>query len=906
MLSALSFLAAIIALYLYRRSAQRISQLEQKVAELSARLVAGDAAPETEVSQEGPEAAQPWGPPVAPALVEAAVVDEPVAAEEAPATMPEPLQIEDAAEPAPRQRESLESMIGARWPVWAGGVALALGGVFLVKYSVENGLISPAVRLSMSGVFGLALLIIGEFVRRRASMLKLPALKNAMVPGILTAAGALTLFGATYAAYAIYSYVGPSTAFAILAIVSLATVALSLLHGQALAGLGLVASMVTPALIQSDDPSVWALFIYLTFAWAATIAASRIRDWNIVPSLANLFTLGWVMLLAADGSDFDLTAIVMNQLVMIAGIALFWPGKASKDDAEEKEEAQSLPLRWLHAAFANFSHVGIKFTSALTALASAMGLLLVYSDSGAWNPGAVHFAGIIAALAVAGAWWRAGIIATAFAAIGAGLGAAFLVFVQASIDGEALLTAMAVLFAASGALAFRRHMRSFQAYVLFWGFVMWAVPLGLLVGAFYKYGAFGIDFKYGVMALVFAFYYLAGAEWIHRTRPEGAWTNSIINVLAAGSYMAVIIAVHAFTDTVVTTILIAVVGMLYLLGTRKRAWLALPWMLGLSGVIILARIGWQPSLVGDLSLSRTPFFNQLLPGYGIPAVLMALGAYALKNWPDARIRNFLQALASLLMLMTAAILTRHALNGGVLNAGAPSLAEQSIYTLLSVGGSAVLMTLDMKAPSPVFRWGSMIVGGISMLSALAAHMFTLNPFFSGEMTGAYPFFNLLLLGYLMPSAAFFGLAFYAREKRPLLYVRGLSVAGALLAFLWVTLSVRRYWQGAGIADWKGFLQSEMYTYSVVWLALGVLLLVVGSRYNAKALRLASAVLVLVAVLKVFLIDMSNLEGILRALSFIGLGGVLIGIGLFYQRSLRREVVEDPGLSAEGDAAKPEA
>jgi uncharacterized membrane protein len=33
--------------------------------------------------------------------------------------------------------------------------------------------------------------------------------------------------------------------------------------------------------------------------------------------------------------------------------------------------------------------------------------------------------------------------------------------------------------------------------------------------------------------------------------------------------------------------------------------------------------------------------------------------------------------------------------------------------------------------------------------------------------------------------------------------------------------------------------------------------------------------------------MSELEGVLRALSFIGLGAVLIGIGLFYQRLLTR-------------------
>ena len=39
------------------------------------------------------------------------------------------------------------------------------------------------------------------------------------------------------------------------------------------------------------------------------------------------------------------------------------------------------------------------------------------------------------------------------------------------------------------------------------------------------------------------------------------------------------------------------------------------------------------------------------------------------------------------------------------------------------------------------------------------------------------------------------------------------------------------------------------------------------------------------VLKVFLIDMSDLTGIYRALSFLGLGAVLIGIGWFYQRLL---------------------
>ncbi len=67
--------------------------------------------------------------------------------------------------------------------------------------------------------------------------------------------------------------------------------------------------------------------------------------------------------------------------------------------------------------------------------------------------------------------------------------------------------------------------------------------------------------------------------------------------------------------------------------------------------------------------------------------------------------------------------------------------------------------------------------------------------------------------------------------------------------------------------------------------LGLLLLLAGLLFDLKAARLASAAVILVAVLKVFLVDMSNLEGIWRALSFMGLGLVLIGIGLLYQRLL---------------------
>jgi uncharacterized membrane protein len=56
------------------------------------------------------------------------------------------------------------------------------------------------------------------------------------------------------------------------------------------------------------------------------------------------------------------------------------------------------------------------------------------------------------------------------------------------------------------------------------------------------------------------------------------------------------------------------------------------------------------------------------------------------------------------------------------------------------------------------------------------------------------------------------------------------------------------------------------------------------------LRLLSAGYIILAVLKVFIIDLGNLQGVTRALSFIGLGLALVGIGLAYQKLLARRSV----------------
>ncbi|NEV10989.1 DUF2339 domain-containing protein [Rhizobium tropici] len=805
-------------------------------------------------------------------------------------------------------KESLESTIGARWAVWVGGIALALGGIFMVKYSIESGLLSPGVRLALAALFGLVLIAAGEVIRRRAAPVPNSAFQNAMIPGVLTAAGVVALFGSTYAAHAIYEFIGPATAFILLALISLATLGLSLLHGQALAGLGLLASMATPALVASTAPRPWILFGYLVLTWLATLLASRLRRWLIAPSLANGLLSLWPLLYITFSPVVDLAPVTLSMLAMIGGTIFLWPGRyavseAVKEDAttapaEEAPQRVSSGMEW--AAFLARQPLGMTLTAAIGALTVSLcivsfGLRYGYPIVDA----TFMFAAIVAAVAAFGAGRLHAAWATILSALVAIVGTSgiltnWIAGIESTADGTASLQStvlhevlgLGALFVLIGAFFLRRFAEAEKPYAALWSLVMAATPLAIATISFVNFGNWTLDWLHGLYGIGLALVLIGLAEWQDRSDGEGLKLPT--NILAAGSFAAAVFALHTLAHHASATILLPVLGIAYLLAGRLRNWPVLPWTMVAALVITMGRIAWQPTIVDPSELGTTPVFNMLLAGYGIPAALAVLAAFITRHSPSLRLRNALQALACFLVLLMIAILVRHAMNGGVLNDAAPTLGEQSIYTLLAIGASATLMALDLSAASPVFRYGGMALGVISVAMILTLHLLGLNPFMTGESTGRIPLFNLLLLAYLLPAAAYGGLALFARNRRPLPYVAMLAVAAAVMAFAWATLSVRRFWQGEYIPFWNGFIQGELYSYSVVWLLIGIALLGLGARFEARSLRIASAVLVFIAVVKAFLIDMANLEGFLRALSFIGLGAVLIGIGLFYQKILTRK------------------
>lgn len=845
----------------------------------AARLGGGEIAAKPEPAEEE-VAAGPWTKAQAAAArsVESSELVQPATVAETPA----------AGSPTrAARRTDVETALGTRWAVWVGGIALALGGLFLIRYTIEAGIFGPGVRLAMAGILGLALIAGAEFIRRTGFKVPVQGAAGAYIPSILTAAGAFILFGTVYAAHGIYGFIGPATAFALLGVIGVATICASLVHGLALAGIGLVGAMVTPALVASQAPNPWALFVYLAIVLAASAATARIRDWKALMAAAFAGTGIWTILYLVDAPEVNLAAVLFISLATLAVLAFVWLGlflAAGRDAAARGFDWPSIVPGFFIALSALGLSVDPAFASAGNALHGAV-LLVALVAAALYRPRALP---LVFAAGIAIVLIYLGIIPPA--TIGADA-------LDVGLDAQPLASAdpltfrigiaLGLVFLAAGFWAARRFATTAPIRAACWAAWGVIVPLVVLTALWLTFGDIDRDLGYALPALLLVLVLAAGGEWIARAEEPPLAGGPAVSFALGGAGVAGLLMLHMAFGSGWTTVLLAAAAIVPSLATRWRSYPVLGWIAVGAAVAVLCRVAFDPTIVGAEFLSRTPVFNWLLPGYGVPALAFGFAAWQLARTTNGRPRLAMEAASALFALLTIAMLVRHAMHGGVIDTGAVTLAEQAIYTLIALGAGAMLVAIDMRSPSSVLRYGSLAAGVVSAGLIAVQHFVVLNPLLTDESTGTIPVFNLLFLAYLLPAIAAGALALYVRDKRPRWYAAMLALIAALLAFAYATLSVRRLFKGEFIALWSGLGQLETYTYSALWLVIGVALLTAGVWLKSQVLRIASAVLIAVAVVKVFLFDMSELEGVLRALSFIGLGAVLIGIGLFYQRLLTR-------------------
>ncbi|HTO63058.1 MAG TPA: DUF2339 domain-containing protein [Bradyrhizobium sp.] len=886
---AMTFLTLVLAIAAFAFAVRTSNEM----ARLRRRLEAIEQRPEA------PTAISAMPPPIPSRDAEptgaAARAPETISAEPAAETItietPGPIK---AAEPAePRQATAtppplapaapgFEERIGTRWVVWIGGLTLALGGFFLVRYSIEAGLLGPAVRTVLGGLFALALLIAGESTRRNESVSTIAALPTANIPAILTAAGTAVAFATVYAAYALYDFLAPASAFLLLGLVALGTLAAALLHGPALAGLGIAGAFATPLLVSSNEPDYWALYIYLAVVTAAAFALARARLWRwlVVTTIA----LAWFWTLPCldcgpamvAPHDFHVIAgFVLATLLVVCGF-LFGPAF---------DEGRIEPISSI----------------ALAAYLFGATLIVLFSDHA--DTALVSFACLVAAtLAVA---WCA---PAATGAVGAAAALVFIVFAEWAVRGNpdmlvvpggplpgmgraatdssvTLHLVSAAIFAAGfGAAGFFAQGRASNAAIpVIWSATATFTPLALLVALYARIAHLDRSIPFAILAVLLAAAFAAATEILSRRDHRPGLTISIA-LFATATLGALALALTFALEKGWLTIALALMslGTAYVSLTRPIPFLR-TLAAALAGIVVL-RIGYEPRIAGD-DVGTTPIVNWLLWGYGVPALSFWTASHFLRRRGDDVPLRTVESAAILFTVLLAFLEIRHAVNGGDVYAMVPQLAEFALQACVTLAMAIGLERLWLRSHSIVHNAGAVVLAVIAGMIGIFGLLLFENPALvpiriEGNVL------NLLLLAYALPSVLMLLLSYAVAGHRRPAYGNTIAAGALVFALVYLTLEIRRLYHGPLLTD-GATTDAEQYTYSIAWLAFGVALLGIGIAAGSQRARLASAVVIALTILKAFVIDMSALTGVYRALSFMGLGLVLVTIGWLYQKILFR-------------------
>ncbi|MGJ8641076.1 MAG: DUF2339 domain-containing protein [Opitutaceae bacterium] len=806
-----------------------------------------------EPSTEAPSAVKP--PPVPkvapqPSLAKASVIAEPKVAQ-LPVVQTAP-RVEPVVEPSEAE-ETLSQDWFSKLAVWVGGIALLMAGFYMVKYSIESGWLTPFVRVALTTTFGVVLGVSGLLIGMKAEQTA-----NQRIGQALSGAGVACLYFAAYAAVHLYEMMGTTGGFVSMVAVTLFAVVLSLKNGAPIALMGLIGGFLTPLLMPTESADTVLLFSYLFILFSGAQYLCIRRGWwglllgsLVAVYLWSLYVIGSAvdqLMPSADGAMlFVLGVCAVNGLWM----AVARPGNVDQDErfiiacirvlTWVGGLGQSLALVWL----SGFAAVDMSMFAILSV--GALSLAVIKEAEFLWASWAGLAAMVVATLAypvVEGWSW--------------------------CLWPSALL----ILFFVVGHW---RALRSEQVEV--WrGFSLssllglvpllyvnrtWVAEVDIAPAGFFLVAALGCAF--GV--LLAAEHLLRRSDAL-KTAGEYSAFASFLALFGLWTYVPA----QYFPHTIAG---LWILGLVY--WSRRK----------------LGRMQLMQGVLGTLwGLSMLPVLNDLVDYYfgghfmkvtsleGIDlcswllgSVALALATYVMRDQSDTKPFNLVRWSLGLVLLITL-IATYQWLDETHMPEAWLQVSTEGGLTALLAGLALLLGHLSVRYRRNLVA--CFIVSGLFLLRVVVLHLG------DGGAEGNGFFVDALLLQFGIPFAACFAIAWKCGEAQ-LQKARGFyQIAAMCLGFIWASFLVQDYF-GAHSLIPRNPSDVQVYTYSVVWLLLAVAYQSIGLWRNQSFIHSGSLVLLLLTVGKVFLVDASELEGIFRVFSFLGLGVALIGIGFFYNK-----------------------
>ena len=870
-------LATPVLLILHIKLGSRVKALAQQIKGLEAK-VSSAARPEAPTQDElqthasASEAARPSEIEVATDVPTSAIVEP---HENEAATVPSSQDMAEVEAPPKAfvfRKDRIDEFsfwLKENWVLAAGAASLSLAGIFLVQYGVEQGLLTPFWRVMAAITFGVALMTGGEFVRRRYG--DDTEGNTQFLPSALSGAGILTLFAAVLSARVLYDLIGANQAFAGLATVSAIGVVFGWFYGPVLTVVGILGATSAPYLIGGSSDDAWILHYYFVLIALAALAIDTLKRWAWVSVLALLAT-GASLWLAYLGTNAPMH-FVAAALIVACGAVMIPQRRLVPDQSG----APVLGLLWKQLPeFPTRLSFGATLNAGAAALAvSIIGLNLADAYLGLFA---------IAILMMATTLWMWRAPALADHAIIPTLAFLGLVATQSLLDGPLYQTFVdAVARPPETSPPATVWLLLFVAAVgtglMFWRMPRAQMPLiwALAASSLAPIAVFQLEFLwdptrvYGAYPWALAVIAVAAlmtvlAERSLRLELDDKALITSLFAVAALSLIAMALFL-VLTKTALTLALATMILFVTLLDRRFDLPLLVYYAM-VGAAVISYRLVFDPGI--DWAFERSSLFQVILAYAGTMVILA--GAWIVVRNLRPRLALTLESTLWILAATFILVLFERLLPGRGLE------SHWGLGLLAAVWATMALAQIHRMQGGSRFeraiRWCLAIVFALITIAILALRFVFHSPLDGATVMGA-PFFSTLAPAYL-PMAVVFGLAAWKLKFQSLYPRLGLILVGSAYFLLYVGLSIRHFWRGPDLSV-RGFTDPELYSYTLAMLLASAGILVIAFWKRMVWLRKLAMAGIGLTIAKVFFVDMAGLAGLLRVVSFMGLGLALLAL-----------------------------
>ncbi|NVJ62250.1 MAG: DUF2339 domain-containing protein [Gammaproteobacteria bacterium] len=748
------------------------------------------------------------------------------------------------------------------WMAWLGGFCIALAGIFFGKYSIEQGLLGPGMRIFLGCATGLALHAVAIWLlRKKGGHIALAAMAGG---------GSITLFATLLSALHFYQMFSPLMVFVLLALVALATMWLAILHGPALAIIGMLGAYTVPIMVSTGSGNLIGAMIYaliITVSVLLLVRAVKINWlwWGAL--IGGLFW--WLISMTSEQPDgfrgiylgvlaYLILSVIsgnyrLNKVFPYNGV---WPFNKKAESSSVSQQESFIPLSLTMILIAQLSSILLVGWFENWASFLILPLIILYASR--YQP---HLASIV--------WGN--FIGTIICIL---LPLLFNPTINLPVDKSSLvsipellssLLSLGLIHLVFGVLNYRgSDNKSWNSALIALAPSLLMLTTFLLSDKLMSQLSWSLLFVImGALSIFIALHFIR--------RNSDRWV-SIWHLLSGNLSYSVAVYI-VFENTTLTLALSAQVFTIAWIIKRFNV-AEISWLLKTVVSIVVVRLTLNPWIVDYPPTGHWPLWT-----YGGATLICFLSSLQLKDFQ--KLKLWTQVASLHLFVLTFWTETRYVLHDGDVFKAVYSFNDMVLNGLL-FGALSLVYFFKSKVSETVKKWYLGYSYVLLILSGLN-YLFIISGLMKSEKwivsaIGTQPIFNILIFALGIPIVLAYLISKYYDQRLKSLA----NIVMGILSFIFISFEIRHLWQQT-VSLKTPTSDGELYTYSVVWLLSAVAIMFYSGWKQSIHVYRSGLIVLSVVIFKIFLIDLAGLDGLLRIASFMGLGLALVGISLLHQK-----------------------